>query len=554
MGLWWRRVWPAVAGGILMGLAYAPGGVAGLAWVAPAFWLGGGLASDSRRGTFGCGFIGGAVFFLVSLSWLFFIPFPAGAVAGWLSLSFYCALYPAFWVWGCGVWLEGASKPCPTPARWLEKLRALMSRRWLERQGLALKMAALWVALEFLRARLFTGFPWNLLGVSQQPLTPVIQVSAWTGVYGVSFLVVYFSVCLFFACGAVIFGAGRPWVWGREAGPALLLGGVIALGGMQRIHRTPLPGPTVRLALIQPSIPQELIWDPDPSIRESRFQKVVALSEEALAEQPEILVWPESALPGLTRENYLAIRQLVRRHRIWMIFGADDAEPVSGDGEFRYFNAGFLLNPEGELVARYHKQHLVVFGEYVPLSDWLPFLRYFTPIQDGFSAGPGPVQFFLGDPAVQISPLICFEDVVPHLARRHVDATTDFLLNLTNDGWFGRSAAQRQHAANAAFRAVENGLPLVRCTNNGLTCWVDAFGQIHDPGFPESSDPRDIHQAGFKVVDIPLKGSSPVPRPTFYRRFSDWFAWFCLGGMALSALGPTLWRRLRHRRLGGDSS
>ena len=130
-------------------------------------------------------------------------------------------------------------------------------------------------------------------------------------------------------------------------------------------------------------------------------------------------------------------------------------------------------------MARYIKRKLVIFGEYVPLADWLPFLKYLTPIQGGFTPGRRPVSFPLPGLRAKTSVLICFEDIFPHLVREHVDDDTDFLVNLTNNGWFGESAAQWQHAANAVFRAVENGLPLVRCANNGLTCWVDATMYIH---------------------------------------------------------------------------
>ncbi len=128
-------------------------------------------------------------------------------------------------------------------------------------------------------------------------------------------------------------------------------------------------------------------------------------------------------------------------------------------------------------------------------------------------------------PRARISPLICYEDVFPRESRESVDKETDFLLNLTNNGWFGASAAQWQHAICALFRAVENGVPLVRCTNNGLTCWMDARGRMHDVYFPGSPD---IYQAGFKIVDIPLRGASAREHRTIYHQYGDWFGWTCV--------------------------
>ena len=141
---------------------------------------------------------------------------------------------------------------------------------------------------------------------------------------------------------------------------------------------------------------------------------------------------------------------------------------------------------------------------------------------------------------IKTSVLICFEDVFPHLARLHAQEDADFLLNLTNNGWFGESAAQWQHASSAAFRAVENRLPLVRASNNGLSCWVDSYGAMHNVYFPGSTD---IYQAGFKIADVPI-----VPRKgsTFYNRHGDWFGWGCVGASGL-LVGAVTWTR-RHVR------
>jgi apolipoprotein N-acyltransferase len=165
---------------------------------------------------------------------------------------------------------------------------------------------------------------------------------------------------------------------------------------------------------------------------------------------------------------------------------------------------------------------LVIFGEYIPLARWLPFLKRLTPIEGEFTAGDSAVQFNLTQPAANTSVLICFEDMFPEEARQHAQPDTDFLVNLTNDGWFGDGAAQRQQAAGALFRAVENGLPLVRCSNNGLTCWIDAQGrtrQILETG-------GSIYGPGFITPEIPLRQPGRGGR-TPYNRFGDWFGWSC---------------------------
>ncbi len=161
----------------------------------------------------------------------------------------------------------------------------------------------------------------------------------------------------------------------------------------------------------------------------------------------------------------------------------------------------------------------------MPLTDWLPFIKYLTPIDSGFTPGEAPVTFELKDLGVKTSVLICFEDVFPHYAREHATDEIDFLVNITNDGWFGESAAQWQQAASAAFRAVENGVPLVRCANNGISCWIDRFGAMNDVYFEGT---RDVYRAGFKLVTVPLPAPDFKPEQTFYNRHGDWFGWLCV--------------------------
>jgi apolipoprotein N-acyltransferase len=234
-------------------------------------------------------------------------------------------------------------------------------------------------------------------------------------------------------------------------------------------------------------------------------------------------------------------------HRVWLVIGSDDAEP-DGQGGNRFFNSAFLISPGGQILDRYSKRHLVMFGEYVPLSRWLPFLKKLTPVGDGFTPGtaPGHFNWFLGEDRavpVRMAMLICFEDVMPGLVRRSVAPDSDFILNLTNDGWFRESAAQWQHAANAVFRAVENGRPLVRCTNNGRTIWVDAAGRIRELESHPEGGREDIYAEGWHIARVPLAGGGDTASsPTFYARNGDWFGWACV-----ALAGALLPGRLRMR-------
>jgi apolipoprotein N-acyltransferase len=266
----------------------------------------------------------------------------------------------------------------------------------------------------------------------------------------------------------------------------------------------------------------------DPSQNDARFDKIIQLSEKALVEKPDVLIWPEASTPPLNEEMFRALTNFIAAHHVWMILGADDTtvrETPRGVLETNFYNSSFLFSPDGKVAATYHKQRLVIFGEYIPLERWLPFTKWLTPIEGGFTAGEGPVPFQIESPRAKLSVLICFEDAFPQYAREHVETDTDFLLNLTNDGWFGERSAQWQQAANAFFRAVENGLPIIRCTNNGLTCWADKFGRLRKYLTSESGD---IYGPGFLIAEIPLLAENENRAPTFYRQHGDWFGWSCV--------------------------
>jgi apolipoprotein N-acyltransferase len=555
----------AIGAGLLLTAAFPKISIAGCAWIAPALMM---AAAHGKRGgdAFRVGYVAGLTHFLSSLYWLLLIPVTGYPILGWIALGAYVALYPATWVW----LISNSKFQIPNTESW--NRRVLWS----------LAGAAVWVALEMVRLRLFSGFPWNPLGASQFQLIPLIQIASVTGVYGVSFLVVWISMSLFSA-GRMIFR--RPTLRMAWQGEIILpLAVVVALFGFwfARINRQNPSGATLRITLVQPSIPQTLIWDPNTDT--NRFQQLLELSEQALTSaqqtneplsrpadtlsppggerdgargtsKTDLLIWPEAAVPEFDEFSYTAITNLVRTHHLWLICNADDARwrpNAKNKDDFDVFNAAFLFNPEGRCAAIYHKQKLVIFGEYIPLVRWLPFIKWFTPIPGSFASGDRVVPFEMdwwgerprepfgdtnvlsigGSPGVsphrkvKTATLICFEDAFPHVAREYVQDDTDFLVNLTNDGWFGEGAAQWQQAAAAVFRAVENGVPLVRCCNNGLTCWADATGRLREI-FKNTAG--SVYGAGAMTIDLPLSQPGEKRVPTFYNQHGDWFGWLCVG-------------------------
>ena len=519
------RYLAAIAAGLLLAAAFPKMGVAGFAWIAPGAMLAAAFGTGGGR-AFRIGWVAGLAHFLASLYWLLNIPvMKLAPFIGWIGLSAYLAIYTGAWTWLC--WRVCPAQPADAGEGWSLQLQRFASTTWTQRALWALVCAAAWVALEMIRARLLTGFPWNLLGVSQGKLVPLIQISSITGVYGVSFLVAWFSAALL-CCGILLAAGGRSVRYAKFDVVVPLLTTVMVTAWGLRSALSPNPTrATLKVALVQPSIPQQSIWNPEEGA--NRFAKVLQLSEAALLAKPDLLVWPEGVVPGFARwdtNTHHAITNLVARHGAWLVLGSDDAAPAKpprATSDYDVFNGAFLVSPRGEFVAGYRKQRLVMFGEYIPLSRWLPFLTRWTGMGN-FAAGDGPVPFAAPPLRCKTSVLICFEDIFPQHVRTYVEEDTDFLLNLTNDGWFGESAQQWQHAANAAFRAVENGLPLVRCANNGITCWIDPQGRMHETFFEGT---QDVYGAGFKMASVPLLG--PAQRaPTFYRQYGEVFGWGCV--------------------------
>lgn len=455
-------------------------------------------------------------FWLTTLSWLLQIPVTGFPILGWIALSAFLAMYPATWLW----LLAGQLK----------------HDDWWQRCRGSLLGAAAWVAIEMIRSRFLTGFPWDTIGSSQWQLTPLIQIASVTGVYGVSFLVVWTSLSLFSAVRCIIRHPTKRYSWmGELILPFAVVTGLF-VNGMTQLRQNPATDNVLRVTSIQPAVPQTMIWDSSAS--SNRFTQLMTLTEQALTNKTDLLLWPEAALPELTDEMFETITNLVRRHSLWMIFNTDDVvERSNPTKEKRYdvFNSAVLLTPSGRFAASYHKRQLVIFGEYIPLVDSLPFIKWFTPITGSYKSGERITPFLLD--RVTVAPLICFEDTFPHHVRDQVNDMTDLLVNLTNDGWFGEKASQWQHLSSAAFRAVENDIPLIRSCNTGVTCWVDSHGRLRDVLRDRAGSE---YTAGFATWEIPTSRNDSRTQ-TFYNKHGDRFGWGCVG-ITLILLFKRLWK------------
>ncbi|CAN0174129.1 unnamed protein product, partial [Discosporangium mesarthrocarpum] len=339
---------------------------------------------------------------------------------------------------------------------------------WSPGTGRILALAASWALFEWVRGTVLTGFPWNPVGNVWVAAPPVLQSAAWFGVYGLSALTV------FAAAGLALFGTPGPHtrVWGISGLVVIALIGVVGTYRLANAPNDTVAG--VLLRIVQPNIAQRDKWL--PSRRAQNYARHLKMSGERGDGRVTHVIWPETAAPFSVSTD-TARRALMRRvvpPGGALLTGSVRLERQNGR-VVRVWNSLVAVDDQAAVAAVYDKHHLVPFGEYMPLRDILPLDKITAGALD-FSAGPGPRTLRLpGLPA--FSPLICYEIIFPGRVANASDRPS-WLLNITNDAWFGASAGPHQHFASARLRAVEEGLPVVRAANTGISGVIDAYGRV----------------------------------------------------------------------------
>ena len=463
----------------------------GAAWIAlvPLFIV---ALSTRPRLAFAWGWLFGIVFFLVLLRWLNFT-FRTFSAIPW-PLTWGPTLLLAAW---CGLYIAAVS----ALIAWLARRR---SPAW------ALATAPLlWVGAEWLRGHLLGGFPWGTLGYSQYLRLPVIQIAELGGVHAVSLVVV--------AANAAVTGA-FVLTW-RRALVGLGLGTVLVaatLGfGAWRLSEPPPPG-QASLAIMQPSIEQPLKWDPDHATIVLKIYQ--ELTRQAGAERPHLIVWPETAAPTPLRHDPGLLGSLTATSGelgVPLLVGSID---VLDGGPNRFTNTAFLVSERG-IVGRYDKIHLVPFGEFVPLSGVIGFVRGWAEFIADLEPGSRAV-VFPGPPA-PFGVVICYEGIFPDLFREFVNNGARIMVNMTNDGWFGRTSGPEQHLAMYPFRAVEHRIAVVRAANTGVSAFIAPTGQVVRH--------LGLFKRGVIADRMPLREGR-----TLFTRLGDWVAWVSLALAAAS--------------------
>jgi apolipoprotein N-acyltransferase len=447
----WRRAGLGVGLGVLAAAAMPPVFALPLLWIAfPGLvWLTDG--ARDVRGAFLAGWYFGVGFFAAGLYWISYALLVDPERYGWL-VPFAIAGLGA----GLGIFTGIATL-----------LVRLAGARGV---GRVLVLAASWTLLEWLRGWILTGFPWNLIGSVWAFDAGPLQLAAVAGVYGITLITVLAA-----AMPAVLADQGPRRT--RIVLLALLLPALSWFGGQARLTilgpAADADGP-VKLAIVQPNIPQSLKWD--SGLAAQHLTRLISLSGQAAREGATHIVWPESAVPYSIGQGDAGLRQALGSAIPpggALLTGATRIE--RGREDLRAWNSLVALDGAGRVVAAYDKFHLVPFGEYMPFRGFLPFDKLAVGPVD-FSAGPGPRTLAIpGLPPV--SPLICYEAIFPGEVADESHRPS-WLLNVTNDAWFGISSGPYQHFASARIRTVEEGLPLVRAANTGISGVVDAYGRV----------------------------------------------------------------------------
>lgn len=504
-----RNLLLAVLSGVLLTLAFPPGRLSFVAWFALVPLLVS-LENRSPARAFILGLVSGLAHYLSLIYWIVVVLGRYGnlnapiAFLALFLLSLYLSLYLA--------------------------LFACMSGLVRESGFHAVLAACFWVALEYLRGYVLTGFPWCLLGYTQYEQLWLIQISDLAGVYGVSFLIVFANGLIF----SMLMRRGpKDAASLRWEIPLFLifLTGTFIYGNNRLQKEKTGDGNTrvIRAAVVQANIDQSIKWDPAFQTETVRTYQRLTLS--AMAFEPGLIVWPETSLPFFfqnSRKFFPEIVFLAERSGAILVFGSPAYKPV--DGEIRYFNRAYMITPNTRQIQYYDKTHLVPFGEYVPLKKYIPFIGQLVQAAGDFARGETLAPLKAGSISAGI--LICFEVVFPELARTLTREGANLLVNITNDAWFGMTSAPYQHLSMAVFRAVENRRPMIRAANTGFSAFIGPEGTI-------------LARSSLYTEEV-LKRALSLPGPslTFYTRFGDLFALV----LSLVTLFSCLWAGWKRRR------
>jgi apolipoprotein N-acyltransferase len=516
----------AILSGVLLYTSFPPIGISLIAWVGlvPILFS---LNFIGYLHAFPVGFLMGAVLYILYMNWL-------NVVATFTGAAFFMmALYAGFFFGLFGILYTFITMRTKFPK--------------------VIVAPVLWVVIEYVRSNLFfLAIPLGLLAHSQYEEIPLIQIASFTSVYGITFIVVLVNAAL---TESIIYTVNRirsingkqqasplPAVFSMTG--AFLTVSLIYFWGYHQVQDT---GNKTKMllsvSLIQGNIPQHEKWN--PQFRQKVMQQYSKLTMQASKENPDLIIWPETAIPGyLADEQSLAlyVKNLSRTINTPLLVGSSSfAKMEKGGWKFRQDkNCAFLIDEQGNIINSYTKMRLLPFGEYLPLAGKFSWPRWLVPEYGSFIPGTTPTVFETRHGKFGV--VICWENLFPDLFRTFVIRGSEFMVNLTNEAWFKKTVASELFLKMSVFRAVENRVTLLRCANTGISSLIDPFGRIKDR--IRDAHGNDIMVEGTLTIRVPeSKGQ------TFYTRNGDAFAVFCslIGGFIflLSLLPLRVRRQLR---------
>ncbi|MBE9544257.1 MAG: apolipoprotein N-acyltransferase [Proteobacteria bacterium] len=500
-----KKMLLAAVSGLLLTGAFPKIGWDWLIWFAllPLLYA---LKDMPARSAFRMGFITGLIHFLTLLYWLVPVMRTYGYLPAYLSIAvlFLLAAVLALFVALFSTALAAFGK---TPVRCL------------------IMMPICWVALEYLRSFIFSGFPWELLGYSQFNRLQLIQISDIFGVYGLSALIALTNATLFIS---LLHFTKRRWQ-DTNISNRLAAGSIIVLMAafvltllyghwrLNDIDKRIAAAPKARVAVVQGNIDQAIKWN--PAFQIDTVKKYNRLSASIIEQHPDLIVWPESATPFYflydIKPSELVFEGIQQTAKDYLI---GSPSFVRTNDVVQYFNSAYLISPQTKTMGKYDKTHLVPYGEYIPFRKWLPFLGKIVAQVGDFKAGTIGNTLQWKDQQVGVQ--ICYEIIFPGLSRAMVRNNASLLINITNDAWFGKTSGPHQHFSMTVFRAVENRRSLARAANTGISGFIDPAGRI-------LASTALLEEAAL-TRSIPL-----LKEKTVYTNTGDLFARVCMGVVTL---------------------
>lgn len=498
----------AVVSGLLLFLSFPKYGSGILAWIAliPLFFA---LKDAQPKEGFKLGFLTGLIAHVGIFYWIAYVVIQYGylpiyvGISAMLLLAAYLSLYTACFAMGI-VFLRGKGIP------------------------LFLSAPLLWTILEYLRSHLLTGFPWENLAYSQYLYRNIIQISDIMGTYGISFTIVLINAVLY---DLLSVRYQKRFLFAEAVTACIMITLIFTYGHFrtEAIAELMKKAPRIEVSLVQGNIDQNLKWNSLYQLQTIDIYRFLSL--KSVHSRGGLIIWPETAAPFYFQQRdqmQEAVVDIAKTSGSALLFGSPSYEREKA--HISYMNSAFLLKPDGTLIGRYDKVHLVPYGEYVPLRRYFPFIGKLVTGVGDFKPGKGFYPLAINGHRLGV--LICYEGIFPEAARDYKREGAKLLVNITNDAWFGRTSAPIQHLSMTVFRAIENRLYLVRAANTGISAIIDPTGEIISrTGLFE----RTVLKGDVKIID----------ERTCYTAYGDLFVYVCAFALLIIYILSTQ-RRKKH--------